>query len=57
MLSAKEFIRVSNSHIVRIDKIKSIPGNFLKIIDANENIPIGDTYKKSLLERLNLKKE
>ena len=54
MLPSKDFIRVHKSYIIRIDKIASIPGNFLRFTDSDEEIPIGKNYKEVLYSRLTL---
>jgi len=52
-LPATDFVRVHRKYIVRIDRIASIPGNFLKLNNGQE-IPIGESYKQVLLDKLNL---
>ena len=51
-LSLKEFMRVHRSYIVRLDKIESIDENALVI--NKKLIPIGGSYKKKLMEQINL---
>ena len=50
ILPQKQFIRVHKSYIVGIKYIEMIEGNMLKI--SGEKIPIGGSYKESLLSRL-----
>ena len=50
-LPSTEFIRIHRSFIVRIDKIKNIDNNNLQIVD--KIIPISNTYKPVLMERIN----
>lgn len=49
------FQRVHRSYIISLKRISFMEGNFLKI--AAQDIPIGQTYKESLMKRLNLKDE
>ncbi len=51
-LPAEDFIRVHRSYIIRIDKIAAIQGKIL-ILDKKP-IPISKSYRKSLMQRLNL---
>lgn len=51
MLPVSEFIRVHRSYVVRIDKIQSIDNNNLQIFD--ETLPISNSYKNGLMERIN----
>ncbi len=50
-LSKAEFIRVHRSYLVRIDQIKKISEDILLV--ENKLIPVGKSYKKELLDRLN----
>ncbi|WP_439132321.1 LytR/AlgR family response regulator transcription factor [Polaribacter sp.] len=50
-LDASNFLRVHKSFIVAIDKIKYIEGN--QIIIKEHKIPIGQTYKRNVMELLN----
>ena len=45
ILPPGNFIRVHKSYIIAIDKIESIEGNMIKILD--KFIPLGESYKKS----------
>ena len=45
-----EFVRIHRSYIVRIDKIKNIGTTNLQIL--NRIFPIGNSYKKDLMERI-----
>ena len=51
-LPSKEFIRVHRSYFVRIDKIKKISEDIILV--ENKLIPVSKSYKKDLLDRLNL---
>jgi len=51
-LPPKEFIRVHRSYFVRIDKIKKISEDIILV--ENKLIPVSKSYKKDLLERLNM---
>ena len=51
-VSEKDFIRVHQSYIVRIDKISHIEGNTLII--GKTLIPLSRSYKDTLMSRLNL---
>ena len=47
-----DFMRVHRSFLVNINKINSIIGNKINIKDTD--IPIGTTYKKELIKKLDL---
>lgn len=51
-LPTKEFIRVHRSYFVRIDKIKKISEGIILV--ENKLIPVSKSYKKELMERLNM---
>jgi DNA-binding LytR/AlgR family response regulator len=51
-LPPKEFIRVHRSYFVRVDKIKKISEDIILV--ENKLIPVSKSYKKELLERLNM---
>jgi len=51
-LPPKDFMRIHRSHIIRFDKIESIDENTLVI--NNKLIPIGGSYRKKLMEQINL---
>jgi DNA-binding LytR/AlgR family response regulator len=51
-LSSKHFMRVHKSYIVAIDKIKKWQRN--NVIVNKEEIPVGITYRRELIERLKL---
>ncbi len=51
-LPTENFARIHRSYIVRVDKIDAIEDN-AAVIDDNY-IPIGKTFKESLLSRLNI---
>lgn len=51
-LDILKFIRIHKSYIVALDQIKKITGNRLYLMNDTV-IPIGTTYRKQLLERLN----
>jgi len=48
------FVRIHNSYIVRLDALKSIAKD--EVIIGSERLPIGGTYKRALLERINVRK-
>jgi len=50
-LPTSEFIRIHRSYIVRIDKIINIDATNLQI--AKKILPIGSSYRKKLLEKIN----
>jgi DNA-binding LytR/AlgR family response regulator len=52
MLPASKFIRVHKSFVVSIGNIKLIDGNVIKIFD--NRIPIGQSYRKEVMERLGM---
>jgi DNA-binding LytR/AlgR family response regulator len=54
LLDAKRFIRIHKSILVSINYIKGIRGNdlFLNYQGKQVEVPIGVTYKKTLIERL-----
>lgn len=45
-----KFVRIHKSFIINLDKIKSIGAK--KLILSEQEIPIGDSYRSNLLERL-----
>lgn len=51
-LPPKDFIRVHRSYFVRIDKIKKLSEDIILV--ENKLIPVSKSYKKDLLDRLNL---
>ncbi len=51
-LPADEFMRVHRSFIVRVDKINNLDGNMLVV--GKKLIPIGKSYRKALMDRLNI---
>lgn len=53
-LPNNEFIRVHRSFIVRLDKITTIEYPNLQLEDEKKLIPIGGSYKDSLIKKLNL---
>jgi len=50
LLDTRKFLRVHKSFIVAVDKIKTIEGNRIHILE--HTIPIGQTYKKSVSDLL-----
>lgn len=44
-LPASKFIRIHKSYIVRVDKIKALYGNQLKVEGVKDYLPIGKSYK------------
>lgn len=51
-LPASMFIRVSKSHIVRIDLIRSLSGNQISVEGIKELIPIGKQYIDTIKKKL-----
>jgi two-component system, LytTR family, response regulator LytT len=51
-LSAKDFMRIHRSYIVRIDYITSIEENMVKV--GRHLIPVSLTYRQALLDRLKI---
>ena len=49
-LPSSEFVRIHRSFIVRIDKIENIDQTNLQV--ANRIIPISNSYRKSLMQRI-----
>lgn len=49
-LPASEFIRIHHSYIVALNKISSLEGNSIQL--GKHQLPIGDTYKKNILDLL-----
>lgn len=52
-LPADRFIRVQKSYIINLDYFDSIEGNMIRLVDTDEAIPLGNTYKIDFLEVLN----
>lgn len=50
-LDSNRFVRIHKSYIVKLDRIKKITGNRLYLCDEII-LPIGNTYRKQLLEKL-----
>ncbi len=48
LIPAKQFIRVHRSYIVNRNKITKIDKN--RIVIGKQEIPIGNTYRKSFIE-------
>ena len=57
-LPSEHFIRVHRSYIVNIDKIQSIMGNMLEIIEKGQikHIPVGKNYRDKLMAMIESKK-
>jgi len=57
-LPSDHFIRVHRSYIVNIDKIQSIMGNMLEIMEKGQikHIPVGKNYRDILMEMIDSKK-
>ncbi|PLX23429.1 MAG: DNA-binding response regulator [Salinivirgaceae bacterium] len=53
LIPSEEFIRIHKSYLIPISKIDSI--NKSSIIIADESIPIGESYKQLLFERLKMR--
>lgn len=45
-----KFVRIHKSFIINLDKVKSIGGK--KLLLSEQEIPIGDSYRSNLLEKL-----
>jgi DNA-binding LytR/AlgR family response regulator len=52
-LVAPDFVRVHRSFMVNVRKIQYIHRNYVKV--GEKEIPIGDNYKESFLQHINLK--
>lgn len=52
MLPADRFLRVHRSHIVRVDKIRSLEET--TIVIGKKLLPVGDSYRAALRDRLTL---
>lgn len=57
-LPKEHFIRVHRSYIVNIDKIQSIMGNMLEIMEKGQikHIPVGKNYREQLMKMIEAKK-
>lgn len=53
-LGETDFVRVHRSYIVRLDKITAIDHSIIVLEDEQGQIPIGGSYKESLLKRIHL---
>jgi two-component system, LytTR family, response regulator len=51
-LSAKDFMRIHRSFIVRIDRISTLEDNMVKVED--HLVPVSNTYRAALMERLKI---
>ncbi|WP_075344517.1 LytR/AlgR family response regulator transcription factor [Tenacibaculum agarivorans] len=47
----ENFIRIHKSYAINLDELKSIEGN-LVMISENEKLPIGKSYKKLLIDKI-----
>lgn len=54
VLPQQLFIRINKSFIVNISKVKSLDNDWVTV--QNKMLPIGDNYKKSVIDFINLKK-
>ncbi|MBK7268822.1 MAG: response regulator [Flavobacteriales bacterium] len=52
LLPARDFMRVHRSYIVRLDKIQSIENGHITVEHGRAPIPIGQTYLRKLLDRI-----
>lgn len=52
LLPDELFLRIHRSYIISLKRISFMEGNFIKI--ATHDVPIGQTYKESLMKKLNL---
>ena len=55
-LTEKDFLRVHRSFIIRLDKIKEIEGSNLIIEKSGKEVPVGGSYKETLMSKLNFMK-
>jgi two-component system LytT family response regulator len=51
-LPGKRFMRVHKSSIVALNKIVGIEGNLVHLANVATGIPIGESYKAVLMERI-----
>jgi len=49
-LPAKLFMRIHKSYIVNIEKVSALEGSMVHV--ANKKLPIGSSYKKSVMDRI-----
>jgi two-component system, LytTR family, response regulator len=56
ILPQKHFIRVHNSFIVPVKSVNQIIGNSLNIASVDFDVPIGITYKETVIKQLGLEK-
>jgi two-component system, LytTR family, response regulator len=54
-LPVKNFLRIHRSFIVNLNSIVAIEGNSVVIKNRENRVPIGESYKESLLEFLKIK--
>jgi len=47
-----DFIRVHKSYVVRLNTIQTLLASDILLLKNGTQIPIGEAYKKELLERL-----
>ncbi len=52
LLPENKFCRVHKSYIIALSKIKSIEGNMIHLADTT--IPIGNSYKQSFMQQINI---
>ena len=55
-LTEKDFLRVHRSFIIRLDKIKEIEGSNLIMEKSGKEVPVGGSYKETLMSKLNFMK-
>ena len=55
LLPLNHFIRIHRSYIINLNKLQFLEGNYVQV--AGQSIPIGLTYKESLLLKLNQQEE
>ena len=48
------FLRIHKSYIISIDKVRLIDGNQLKLINNDKYIPIGDSYRQVVFQKLKI---
>ncbi len=51
-LPARHFMRVHKSYLVSLDKIRALDGNQIFLKGTNTFVPLGDTYRSTFLDTL-----
>lgn len=50
MLPADQFMRIHRSYVIPVDRVESIEGNIVRIM--NNEIPIGESYRNKVMRQL-----